>query len=246
MAGAVAVLDVNSEAIYQDETRSPEEARADAAHEFAHVWLHRDSGHCTGDALDPLGGAEPTTGAWSKVDGYSPTQKRECEANLFAAELLLPGLLARRLFDGGRTAQAIAEELGLPCGLVQRQLMDSVLLPPMGDEAPKEKTEAAPTLDASQREAAHVAHGPLLLGAGPGTGKTKTLVGRCQFLTQTLGVPAEKILALTFSRQAAGEMRERLAGAGVGTSDAGPWVGTFHAFGLDVLRPLRGAHRPER
>ena len=238
LAGAVAVLDVNTEAIYQDETRPPEEAQADAAHEFAHVWLHRDSGHCTGSDLDPLGGGEPTTGAWSKVDGYSPAQKRECEANLFASELLLPGPLARRLFQEGRTAQAIAEELGLPCGLVQRQLMDSVLLPQLGEEAAEEvgQVEADPILDAFQQEAAHVAQGPLLLGAGPGTGKTKTLVGRCRFLTQTLGVPAEKILALTFSRQAANEMRERLALSGIGTSGAGPWVGTFHAFGLDVLR----------
>ena len=238
LAGAVAVLDRSMGAIYQDETRPPEEARADAAHEFAHVWLHRDSGHCAAGDLDPLGGAEPTTGAWSKVDGYSPSQKRECEANLFAAEMLLPGPLARGLFDEGMTAQTIAEELGLPCGLVQRQLMDSVLLPALGEESAEEvgQAEAAPTLDESQQEAAHAAQGPLLLGAGPGTGKTKTLVGRCQFLTQTLGVPAERILALTFSRQAASEMRERLALSGVGTSGAGPWVGTFHAFGLDVLR----------
>ena len=213
------------EAIYQDETRPPEEARADAAHEFAHVWLHRDSGHCTPADLDPLGDAEPATGAWSKVDGYSPAQKREGEANLFAAELLLPGPLARRLFlEEGRTAQAIAEELGLPCGLVQRQLMDSVLLPALGRRTrPPKKRPPCRLLRSTppSRRRRTPNAGPLLLGAGPGTGKTKTLVGRCQFLTQTRGVPAEKILALTFSRQAAQEMRERLAPAGVGTRGRG-------------------------
>ena len=238
LAGAQAVLDMAMQAIYQDETRPPAEARADAAHEFAHVWLHQSSGHCAPTDLDPLGTQEPASGAWSKVDGYSPAQKREGEANLFAAELLLPGPLARRLFlEEDQSAQDIAEELGLPCGLVQRQLMDSVLLPPPpADDAPEEAASPPTPLDASQQAAAHAECGPLLLGAGPGTGKTKTLVGRCQYLTETRGVPPEKILALTFSRKAAGEMRERLAGAGVGTREAGPWVGTFHSFGLEILR----------
>ena len=244
LAGAMAVLDLQMGLITQDDTRSLPQQSVDAAHEIAHVWLHGDSAHggpcpCTPEDLDFQETAEAPGSALSKVDGYSRRQRREHEANVFAAELLLPGSLARTLFvDEKLSSEAIAGALGLPAELVQSQLADALLLPPLPEDAPETKTpaSAAVELDPSQRDAAEAPHGPLLVGAGPGTGKTKTLVGRCQYLTRTLGVPAEKILALTFSRKAASEMKERLLAAGVGTENAGLWVGTFHAFGLDILR----------
>ena len=240
LAGAMAVLDLQMCMITQDSTRTLPEQSFDAAHEMAHVWLHQESCHCAPQDLSPDGTGEAPGSALSKVDGYSPKQRRENEANLFAAELLLPGPLARRLFlDDHLASEAIAGVLGLPNDIVQRQLAEALLLPPLPEQPVKaEETpaSAAVLLDAFQQAAAETPCGPLLVGAGPGTGKTKTLVGRCQFLTRTLGVPAEKILALTFSRKAASEMKERLLAAGVGTENAGPWVGTFHAFGLEVLR----------
>ncbi len=242
LAGAQAVLDVESKLILQDESRPPAMQRFDAAHEFAHVWLHGGTCRCAADDLDPAGAAEESHGARARVDGYSPQQRREQEANVFAAEMLLPGPLARRLFlDERLSSEAVAARLGLPASVTQAQIADAVLLPPPpapgcdADTPPTPATQAV-DLDPSQRAAAEHTAGPLLLGAGPGTGKTKTLVGRCLHLTARCGVPAERILALTFSRKAAGEMRERLAAAGIGTLDAGPWVGTFHGFGLDVLR----------
>ena len=76
--------------------------------------------------------------------------------------------------------------------------------------------------------------GPLLLEAGPGTGKTRTLVGRIVFLLEQK-VPPTAILALTFSNRAAEEMRSRVAD--VNPEDAARiWIGTFHAFGLELLR----------
>lgn len=235
LAGAQAALDMQAQAIWVEGTLTLPGQRFAATHAFAHLWLHGKSCRCTAEELSVAGAA---TGAISKIDGDTPQKRREEEADIFAAELLLPHPLAFRLFlEDGLSSEAIAEMLGMPGEVVQRQLADAVLLPPA-----EEKTlEAAPasavvTLDTSQSAAAQIERGPLLLGAGPGTGKTKTLVGRCQFLTQTQGVPAEKILALTFSRKAAREMRERLVAARVGTEDAGPWVGTFHAFGLEVLR----------
>ncbi len=242
LAGAVAVLNMPMGLIVQDGTRPLAEQNFDAAHEIAHVWLHRDSAHgpqtCQPADVSPGGTGEVPGSALSKVDGYSPRQRREREANEFAAELLLPGPLAHALFFGEkRKAEAIAEQLGLPPGLVQTQLADALLLPALSEiTEDADAPEPAPALDTFQQAAAEAMCGPLLVGAGPGTGKTKTLVGRCQFLTQTCGVPAEKILALTFSRKAASEMKQRLVAAGVGTETVGPWVGTFHAFGLEVLR----------
>ncbi len=243
LAGAVAVLNLQLGLIVQDETRPSTEQSFDAAHEIAHVWLHRDSAHgshsCTPADVSTGGTGEVPGSALSKVDGYSPQQRREREANEFAAELLLPGPLAHALFFGeGLASEVIADQLGLPPGVVQTQLADALLLPPLSESTEETETPgaAAVTLDEFQQQAAEAPCGPLLVGAGPGTGKTKTLVGRCQFLTQSRGVPAEKILALTFSRKAASEMKERLVAAGVGTATAGPWVGTFHAFGLEVLR----------
>ncbi|MDI3284107.1 UvrD-helicase domain-containing protein [Polyangium sp. 15x6] len=90
-------------------------------------------------------------------------------------------------------------------------------------------------LDPDQRAAAEVVRGPLLVVAGPGTGKTRTLTHRIAHLVQDQGVPPERILAITFTRRAADEMRERLV---VLLGDAGARVPamTFHALGLLILR----------
>ena len=212
----------------------------EAAHALAHFWLHSASHPCTAANLSPAETMETPGSALSKVDGDAPEMRRENEAGVFAAELLLPGPLANALFwEQALPSEAIAEELGLPVDLVEWQLAEALLLPPLaensGEEA-KAPASAIAALDKYQQAAAEAECGPLLLGAGPGTGKTKTLVGRCRFLTQTQGIAPEKILALTFSRKAAQEMQERLLAAGVGDKKSRPWVGTFHAFGLGVLR----------
>jgi DNA helicase-2/ATP-dependent DNA helicase PcrA len=212
----------------------------EAAHALAHFWLHSDQPPCTAANLNPAETGETPGSALSKVDGGSHAQRCEAEAAVFAAEILLPGPLAQTLFwEQALPSEAMAQILGLPVDLVEWQLAEALLLPPLSeDRAEEAKTpaSAAAVLDESQQAAAEAQCGPLLLGAGPGTGKTKTLVGRCQFLTQVQGVPADKILALTFSRKAVQEMQERLRAVGVGDKKSRPWVGTFHAFGLQVLR----------
>ena len=70
-------------------------------------------------------------------------------------------------------------------------------------------------LDRDQRAAA-LAAGPLLIIAGPGTGKTRTLTHRIAYQIAELGRPARQFLAITFTRRAAQEMRDRLAGLGAG------------------------------
>ncbi|GAA2793465.1 UvrD-helicase domain-containing protein [Saccharopolyspora taberi] len=94
-------------------------------------------------------------------------------------------------------------------------------------------------LDPDQRRAAAVESGPLLIVAGPGTGKTRTVTHRIAHLILERGVPAEECLAITFTRRAAEEMTERLH-ALAGTAAAGATVATFHSFGLQLLRDHHG------
>ena len=92
-------------------------------------------------------------------------------------------------------------------------------------------------LNQKQKEAVKTLEGPLLILAGAGSGKTKTLTHRIANLIQH-GVRPEEILALTFTNKAAREMRERLASLlGMHNSYTFmPWMGTFHSICVKILR----------
>lgn len=94
-------------------------------------------------------------------------------------------------------------------------------------------------LDADQRTAAATVDGPLLIAAGPGSGKTRTLTRRIAHLVADRGVAPQQCLAITFTRRAAAEMRARLAGLLGDEADAVP-VQTFHSLGLTILREQAG------
>ena len=95
--------------------------------------------------------------------------------------------------------------------------------------------EALNSLNPQQREAALYDGGPCLIVAGAGTGKTKTLTTKIAKLIEEGYHPA-RILAVTFTNKAAGEMRERVHQL-VGESAARRvWIHTFHSFGVRVLR----------
>lgn len=89
------------------------------------------------------------------------------------------------------------------------------------------------SLNPAQRQAVDSGDGPVLIVAGPGTGKTKTLTTRIAYLLENQHVPADAVVALTFTRKAAGEMRARLAEL-VGEKRL-PTVTTFHSLGQSLL-----------
>jgi len=91
-------------------------------------------------------------------------------------------------------------------------------------------------LNAEQTAAARHAHGPALILAGPGTGKTRVLAYHISFLINEMKVAPNNILAITFTNKAAEEMRQRIV-ALIGKDKARDiLIGTFHAFGYDILK----------
>ena len=92
-----------------------------------------------------------------------------------------------------------------------------------------------PVLDEQQRRVVEHAGGPLLVLAGPGTGKTTTIVEAVVDRIENRGVDPERILVLTFSRKAAGELRERITGRLHRTTRT-PLALTFHSYAYALLR----------
>ena len=90
-------------------------------------------------------------------------------------------------------------------------------------------------LNTNQLEATSHFEGPLLVLAGAGSGKTRVLTARVCHLIQEFGISPKKILTVTFTNKAAGEMRERITKL-LGSEPIGMWVGTFHAMGARLLR----------
>jgi DNA helicase-2/ATP-dependent DNA helicase PcrA len=102
-----------------------------------------------------------------------------------------------------------------------------------GSGAPSAGAEAVLAgLDDEQREAAAAVSGPVCILAGAGTGKTRTITHRIAYGVHAGAFVPEQVLAVTFTARAAGELRSRLAGLGVG----GVQARTFHAAAMRQLR----------
>src|SRR3989344_5585239 len=94
-------------------------------------------------------------------------------------------------------------------------------------------------LNPKQKEAVDTTEGPVLIVAGAGAGKTKTIVHRIENLIKK-GVPPQNILAITFTNKAAREMKDRveqLLGAEISKyGHTKPFVSTFHSLGVHILK----------
>ena len=101
---------------------------------------------------------------------------------------------------------------------------------------PREKTDPLEGLNVRQREAVVAPDGPTLILAGPGSGKTRVISARIAHLVDNRGVQPEDIAAITFTRKAADEMRERIVKT-LGEDDGERvWVSTFHKLCSHLLR----------
>ncbi|MGN0062846.1 MAG: ATP-dependent helicase [Nocardioides sp.] len=102
-------------------------------------------------------------------------------------------------------------------------------------ERPVRAAVVPPTLDEAQRSVVEHAGGPLLVLAGPGTGKTTTLVEAIVDRIEERGADPASVLALTFSRKAAEQLRDRVT-ARLGRTVASPISSTFHSFAYSLVR----------
>lgn len=91
-------------------------------------------------------------------------------------------------------------------------------------------------LNDKQREAVLATRGPVLILAGAGSGKTKALTHRIAYLIKDYNINPQNILAVTFTNKAAEEMKKRIAKLLESNNKILPWMGTFHAISVKILR----------
>ncbi|VVO18139.1 ATP-dependent DNA helicase Rep [Pseudomonas fluorescens] len=229
LGGTDGVLKRNDETLFIRKDVGDAEAAYLIAHELGHWFLDANLSETTYADLQALTASEGSE-ATVKIDAYGAHERTELQANVFARELLLPRSVAKQQYLATIGASQLAHQLTIPLEVVRQQLFDGLLLPILPTVMPS----ALPEMTYTQRVAAHAEETFVNVVAGPGTGKTTTLVHRIKHLLEQ-GVPASKIVVLTFTNKAAAELIERLAASGINNA-SNVWAGTFHAFGLEFLR----------
>lgn len=133
--------------------------------------------------------------------------------------------------SGGRRKKATRKASTVPASGV-RETRESFKA---GQGAARVRDKTLGELTEEQHRAATTTDGSVIIVAGPGTGKTRTLTHRMAYLVAERNVDPRSILAVTFTNRAAGEMRHRLHDL-LGDACEGMTVSTFHSFCLQVLR----------
>lgn len=207
------------------------------AHEYGHLILHHNQfGLATQDLI--RGSAFLNAGS-SALSRYSPKSQQEAEASAFASEFICPArdVFRQWLENGTGSLSDLVRTFPATDSLVLLQLAEG-LYEHLADtsKSASDSSDEKPTPE--QEEAATACGSPILLDAGPGTGKTRTLVRRVVYLVQEKQVEPEKILVLTFSNEAAGELQERVERS-LGREIASRIrIATFHGFGVILLQAL--------
>lgn len=206
-------------------------------HELGHLELHpRLKRRCTG--RDTLIGSMYLNDGGPAIARYNKRSREEAEANAFVTEFLCPSdeIFNRWRNEVGENSQTLAEMLGAPVSVVQAQLAEGLYCLTLGGDAEAKKSKHQEfECDPVQEEAARYTGAPVLVNAGPGTGKTATLVRRIEYLIMEQGARPDQILVLTFSTEAAEELTERIEQRfGPNVADE-ILVSTFHGFGVSLL-----------
>lgn len=229
LAGADGVLVREKYTAYVRNDKTWPETAYLIAHELGHWFLDAEKPAMSMANLSSMTAPQGTPAVLT-VEAYGARERQELQANVFARELLLPRTAARALWASGLNARKIASFLKVPLEVVRLQLFDALLLP----ELAIRPTPGLPNMTVAQSDAAHAKERFVNVVAGPGTGKTTTLVHRIKHLIEQ-GVSPSKILVLTFTNKAANELVERMRASAIpGAADV--WAGTFHSFGLEFLR----------
>lgn len=235
LKGGLAVFDRQSRAIFYQDCGTDFDRAFLIAHELGHVVIEGGTEDGITRQVEPDRSVEDSPVGVDRVLDYGARERREVQMDLFARELLLPRTFAVDLhIRQGLSARAIAEKLRAPLSMVQQQLLDALLLPNPAGQAQAAAEQVSRVPDDSQRDAAAQRGSPFLLQAGPGTGKTRTLVDRINGLIAE-GIPPDSILVLTFSNKAASELIDRISSRHPEAARS-MWIGTFHSFGLDIVR----------
>lgn len=236
--GGRAELRPDEGCLYYDENlnENPDEKLFVISHEVGHLELHpRLTRGCA--EPDPVYGSMYGCAGTDSLTRYNSRSREEAEANAFAAEFLCPSDEVFRLWltNKDATAEKLAETLGAPFFIVNSQLAEALYLKAFNfDSSSSSSKKDDKECDLIQEEAATFTGSPVLINAGPGTGKTKTLIRRIEFL---LGkYEPENFLVVTFSNEAATELIERVTAKFDEDIASRLTVTTFHGFGLTILQ----------
>ncbi|HEX6291272.1 MAG TPA: UvrD-helicase domain-containing protein [Herpetosiphonaceae bacterium] len=219
---------------------APERARFIMAHELGHYVVEGAATLFEDDdtTLDERAGGE------NEIEGgvlrvYNTRERQEQDANLFALELLVPAaVLWQMVQQPGWTITDLAETFGVSTDALRTQLLNVCCYEPLRSTPAEQDASTHTFAPDPEQQAAVDAPLPTLVVAGPGTGKTRSIVAKYVALVEA-GVDPASILSLTFSNKAAEEMRTRIVRALSATRPdlAGrAEVQTFHAWGLNFLK----------
>ena len=129
--GILGSLDRSARLVNVAKGQDPADELVVIAHEIGHFHLHHDPHNEVTVRPQGLGGDSVDSGA-GRVEGYSPGERKEVQADIFADEFLCPSSWLREAYVAdGKRPHKIATELGVPVGLVSNQLARALLLPPL-------------------------------------------------------------------------------------------------------------------
>jgi superfamily I DNA/RNA helicase len=206
-------------------------------HELGHLELHGRLKQLCAEP-DPVYGSMYAASGAGGLTRYNPRAREESEANAFATEFLCPQDEAFRLWQSApdSDSEQIAAHFGVSVHTAQVQLAEALFWVASGENGGqgKKRFTGFPYND-SQLAAATFTGAPALVCAGPGTGKTATLVRRIEYLLEECGADPESLLVLTFSNEAAQELEERIADRCGEQVAERIRINTFHGFGVSFL-----------